>query len=268
MTDTQMMKEPETQRYCLTIEYDGTEYAGWQRQEEGGPPTIQAALESAIHGFSGQMVQVQGAGRTDAGVHAWAQMAHVDLAPFSKPMDCYEISKAINAYLRPAPISVVHTEIVEPEFHARFAAKNKLYIYRILCRPSFPALEQNRVWHFKKNLDAQAMHKAAQYLIGHHDFSTFRGAQCQAKTPMRTLDRLDVKSYDYDRHGGLEICVEAEAQSFLHHMVRNLVGTLVLVGESKWSPEDIKTAFEAKDRTKGGPTAPASGLYLKHIDYP
>lgn len=262
------MSEPQATRYRLTLEYDGTDYAGWQRQEEGGPSTIQEAVEKAIEGFSGQKVQIQGAGRTDAGVHAWGQIAHVDLAPFSKPMDGYEISKAINAYLRPAPISVVHTQIVDHDFHARFTAKNKLYIYRILCRPSFPALERDKLWHFKRALDAKAMHKAAQHLIGHHDFSTFRGAQCQAKNPVRTLDRLDVSTHEYDRHGGLEIRIEAEAQSFLHHMVRNLVGTLTLVGEGKWQPEDVKTALEAKDRTKAGQTAPAAGLYLKHIDYP
>ncbi|MBL4803826.1 MAG: tRNA pseudouridine(38-40) synthase TruA [Alphaproteobacteria bacterium] len=256
-----------TQRYKFTIEYNGSGYAGWQRQEED-LPTIQGEIEKAIHKFSAQDVQLQAAGRTDAGVHARAQVAHGDFEDFTKPMEPFEIAKAINAYLRPQPISIIGAEPVDDDFHARFAAKNKLYTYRILNRPAFPALEQGLVWHLKKPLDAKAMHDAGQVLLGHHDFSSFRDSQCQAKNAMRTLDRLDVRSADYDQCGGQEILIEAEGQSFLHHMVRNVVGTLAQVGEGKWTKDDVKNVLEAKDRTKAGPTAPADGLCLSRIDYP
>ncbi|MCB9982830.1 MAG: tRNA pseudouridine(38-40) synthase TruA [Rhodospirillales bacterium] len=255
------------QRYRLIIEYNGTDYAGWQRQDHDGLPTIQGEIEKAIKAFSGQTATLHASGRTDSGVHAYGQVAHVDLAPLKKPMDPFEIVKAINAHLRPQPISILKAEPVSDEFHARFTAKNKLYVYRVLNRPSFPAIEQDRVWHVKKPLNALAMHAAAQGLLGHHDFTTFRDSQCQAKHPMRTLDRLDVSTHIYDPAGGMEIRIEAEAQSFLHHMVRNLVGTLSLVGEGKWQPEDVRSALQAKDRTKGGPTAPAAGLYLQRVDY-
>jgi tRNA pseudouridine38-40 synthase len=257
-----------TRRYKLTIEYNGTDYVGWQRQDHDNLRTIQGEIEAAIHKFSGQKVDIQGAGRTDAGVHACAQVAHVDFEDFTKPMKPYEIAKAINAYLRPQPISVLAADPVDDEFHARFAAKNKLYKYRILCRQAFPALEQGLVWHIKHTLDAEAMHEAAQALIGNHDFTSFRDAQCQAKNPVRTLDRLDVCVRDYDMCGGQEIIIEAEAQSFLHHMVRNLAGTLALVGEGKLDKQGLKDILEAKDRTKAGPTAPAAGLCLYRIDYP
>ena len=256
-----------TTRYKFTIEYNGSGYAGWQRQEDD-LPTIQGEIEKAIHKFSGQTVQLQAAGRTDAGVHAKAQIAHGDFEDFTKPMEPYEVAKAINAHMRPQPISILDAQIVDEEFHARFAAKNKLYTYRILNRRSFPALEQGMVWHFKKPLDAAKMHEAAQHLLGHHDFSSFRDSQCQANNPMRTLDRLDVRAREYDQCEGQEIIIEAEGQSFLHHMVRNLAGTLALVGEGKWQPEDVKKVLEAKDRTKAGPTAPAEGLCLTRIDYP
>lgn len=252
-------------RYKLTIEYQGTDYYGWQRQPD--LPTIQSEIEKAIHAFCGQSVEVTSAGRTDAGVHARGQIAHVDLDEFSKPMDGYAISKAINAHLRPQPIAVINTEIVEDDFHARFTAKNKLYAYRIISRQAFLTFDQNRAWHIKRPLDVAAMHEAAQLLLGQHDFSTFRDSECQAKNPVRTLDRLDVQSFQ-TAEGAQEIFIEAEAMSFLHHMVRNIVGTLTLVGEGKWKPEDILTALNAKDRTKGGPTAPADGLYLVRIDYP
>lgn len=257
----------QTQRYRFTIEYNGADYVGWQRQDHDDLRTIQGEIEKAINAFSGQTVTLQASGRTDAGVHAWGQIAHCDLAPFKKPMDPFEITKAINAHLRPQPISILKAETVSDDFHARFTAKNKLYVYRILNRASFAALEQGRVWQVKKPLNAAAMHEAAQYLLGHHDFTTFRDSQCQAKTPMRTLDRLDVSTHIYDPVGGIEIRIETEAQSFLHHMVRNLVGTLSLVGEGKWQPEDVRTALDAKDRSKGGPTAPAAGLYLQRVDY-
>jgi len=252
-------------RYKLTIEYKGSDYAGWQRQD--GVPTVQQAIEEAIHAFSQQAVTIYGSGRTDAGVHARGQVAHVDLDEFSKPMEEFEVAKAINAFLRPQPISIVKAEIVADDFEARYHATNKLYQYRILNRPSFPAIEQGLVWHVKRELDVEAMQKAAQILVGHHDFTTFRDSQCQAKSPEKTLDRLEVKTQPYDECGGRQITFEAEARSFLHHQVRNMVGTLTLVGEGKWNTEDAKKALEAKDRTKGGPTAPAEGLYLVRVDY-
>lgn len=254
-----------SQRYKLTIEYRGSDYAGWQRQPD--VPSIQQALEEAVKGFSQQSVQVTAAGRTDAGVHARGQVVHLDLEPTTKPMQPFEIAKAINAYLRPAPISVTSCEEVSEDFHARFSALNKLYQYRIVNRQGFLALDQGLVWHVRKPLDADAMHEAAQILLGKHDFSTFRDSECQAKSPIKTLDRLDVTTRPYDECGGIEILIEAEAKSFIHHQVRNMVGSLSLIGEGKWCTNDLQKALEAKDRTKGGPTAPADGLYLMRIDY-
>ncbi len=252
-------------RYKLTIEYKGSDYCGWQRQDD--VPTIQQAIEEAIHGFCQQDVAVHASGRTDAGVHARGQVAHVDMGEFSRVMEPFEVAKAINAFLRPQPISIVSAEIVADDFEARYHAVGKLYQYRIVNRSSFPAIEQGLVWHVKRPLDVKAMHEAAQVLVGHHDFTTFRDSQCQAKSAEKTLDRLDVKTHTYDDYGGQEIIFEAEARSFLHHQVRNMVGTLALVGEGKWSADDLKSALAAKDRTKGGPTAPADGLYLVRVDY-
>ncbi|GJL85757.1 MAG: tRNA pseudouridine synthase A [Micavibrio sp.] len=253
-------------RYKLTIEYKGTDYAGWQRQDD--VPTVQQAIEEAIASFSQQDVKIHAAGRTDAGVHAKGQVAHVDLDKFSRDMEPFEIAKAINAFLRPQPITIVKVEEVSDDFESRFHAKNKLYQYRLLNRPAFPAIEQGLVWHIRRPLDVEAMKTAAQILIGYHDFSTFRDSQCQAKSPEKTLARLDVTARDYDAYDGQEIIFEAEGRSFLHHQVRNMVGTLTLVGEGKWSADDLKAALEARDRTKGGPTAPSDGLYLVRIDYP
>jgi len=252
-------------RWKFTVEYIGTGYAGWQRQEN--VPSIQQAIEEAINGFSGQTVTIHAAGRTDAGVHAKGQVFHVDLGDFTKPMEPFEVCKAINAHLRPAPIAITHGEIVSDDFNARFDATNKLYRYRIVCRRAPPVFDAGQVWHVRRELSAPAMHDAAQRLIGHHDFSTFRDTQCQAKSPMRTLDRLDISERPYDAHGGTEIIIEAEAQSFLHHQIRNFAGTLALVGEGKWSADNLSDALEARDRTKGGPTAPAEGLSLERIDY-
>lgn len=251
-------------RYKLTIEYKGTDYFGWQRQPD--VPTIQEEIENAIAAFCGQSAEVTTAGRTDAGVHARGQIAHVDLEDFKKPMKPFEICKAINAHLLPRPIQVLDIEIVPDDFHARFTAKNKLYVYRIINRHPFLTIDKNLAWHIKRPLNAAAMHEAAQLLLGEHDFTTFRDTECQAKSPVRTLDRLDVQSFQTTKDTQ-EILIEAEAMSFLHHMVRNLVGTLVLVGEGKWQPEDVLKALKAKDRKAGGPTAPPDGLYLVRIDY-
>lgn len=252
-------------RWKLTIEYNGGDYVGWQRQNNG--PSIQQSIEEAIQGFSGQEVTLHVAGRTDAGVHARGQVAHVDLDDFSKPMDGFEVAKAINAYLRPQPISVLKAEIVDEEFHARYTAKNKLYTYRIINRPSLLGLDSGLAYQVKRPLDVAAMGEAGTALLGHHDFTTFRDSNCQAKSPMRTLDRLEFETCDYDTCGGLEILMHVEAQSFLHHQVRNIIGTLLLVGEGKWTKADVAAALAAKDRTRGGPTAPAEGLYLVRIDY-
>ncbi len=252
-------------RYKLTIEYRGSDYAGWQRQVD--VPSIQQAIEEAIFGFYRKEVSICVAGRTDAGVHARGQVAHVDLGEFSKPMDEFSILKAINAHLRPQPIIIVGVEIVDDDFHARFSAVNKLYRYRIINRSGFLALDNGLAWHIGKELDIDAMQKGTSYLLGKHDFTTFRDSECQAKSPIKTLDRLDISVSNYDLCGGREIIIETEGKSFLHHQVRNIVGTLSLVGLGKWSPKDVKSALEQKDRTKGGPTAPADGLYLMRVDY-
>lgn len=253
-------------RWKLTIEYVGTNYSGWQRQEEG-VPSVQAAIEEAIRKFCQQDITIHVAGRTDAGVHAKGQVTHFDLDYGTRKLEGLDLIKALNAHLRPQPVCIISAETVPGDFHARFDAKNKLYQYRVLNRSAFPTFEQGRVWHFKKPLDVAAMAAGAKHLLGHHDFTTFRDSDCQAKSPERTLDRLEITEKDYDESGGREILIEAEARSFLHHMMRNIAGTLVMVGEGKWAPGDVKTALEARDRTRGGPTAPPDGLTLVRVDY-
>lgn len=252
-------------RWKLTVEYDGGAFAGWQRQEN--VPSVQQSIEEAITKFCQKEIRLHAAGRTDAGVHAWGQVAHFDLDYGTRPLSGYELAKALNAHLGDAPVTIVTAEETHEEFHARFHATNKLYTYRIVSRSARPSLDRGRVWHVKKPLNVDAMREATKYLIGHHDFTTFRATECQAKTPIRTLDRLDIESSDYDGLGGVEIRLHAEGRSFLHHQVRNMAGTLVMVGDGRWQPADVKTALEAKDRTKGGPTAPPEGLYLVRIDY-
>jgi len=244
-------------RYKLTIEYDGRPFVGWQRQDNG--PSVQQAVEQAIFAFCGQKARVQCAGRTDAGVHAMGQVAHVDLDR-EPPADT--LRDAVNAHLRPQPVAVRDAVAVSPEFDARRSAIRRSYRYRIVNRRAPLTLDAGRAWLIKRPLDAERMHAAAQELVGHHDFTSFRASECQAKSPLKTLDRLDVS-----RHGE-EILVEAEARSFLHHQVRNMVGTLRLVGEGKWSAADVSRALEARRRSAAGPTAPADGLYLMTVGYP
>jgi tRNA pseudouridine38-40 synthase len=243
-------------RYRLTIEYDGTPFVGWQRQDNG--PSVQGALEEAIFKLSGETVTVTGAGRTDAGVHGLGQVAHFDLVKAFAPD---KVRDALNHFLRPAPAVVLEAAVAAPEFHARFSATARHYLYRILCRRSPPALESGRVWHVVRALDADAMHAAAQMLVGQHDFTTFRAAECQAKSPVKTLDKLAVSRV------GDEIHVNASARSFLHHQVRSIVGSLKLVGEGKWRVRDMKQALDARDRSECGPVAPPDGLYLVRVDY-
>ncbi len=243
-------------RYKLTLEYDGAGFVGWQRQDNG--PSLQAALEAAVLGFCGEAVTVQGAGRTDAGVHALGQVAHVDLA---KATDADTVRDALNAHLKPAAIAVLAAEVVDGDFHARFSALERVYRYRIVNRRARLALDRGRAWFVPQPLDAAAMHDAASALLGHHDFTSFRARECQAKSPVKTLDVLEVI------RDGHEIRIEARARSFLHHQVRNMVGTLKLVGEGKWGRAEVERALEARDRSAAGPTAPAEGLYLVSVGY-
>ncbi|GAB4353699.1 MAG: tRNA pseudouridine(38-40) synthase TruA [Kiloniellaceae bacterium] len=244
-------------RYKITVEYDGGGFVGWQRQDNG--PSVQAALEQAVFGFCGERVLVEGAGRTDAGVHALGQVAHFDLA---KETTADTVMKAVNFHLKPAPVAVLAAEAVPGDFHARFSAVKRAYLYRIVNRRAPLALERGRAWFVPQPLDAAAMHDAAQLLVGHHDFTSFRASECQAKSPVKTLDLLSVQ------RGGELIEIRAEARSFLHHQVRNFVGSLKLVGEGKWTAGDLKAALEARDRAAAGPTAPAAGLYLTEVGYP
>ena len=243
-------------RYRLTLEYDGGPFVGWQRQDNG--PSVQDALEDAIEKLSSERVTVTGAGRTDAGVHALGQVAHFDL---EKEFAADKVRDALNHFLRPAPVVVLDAAIAAPDFHARFSASGRHYLFRILNRRSPPALDAGKVWHLQVKLDAEAMHHAAQQLLGQHDFTTFRAAECQAQSPVKTLDRLDVS------RRAEEIHIEASARSFLHHQVRSFVGSLKLVGEGKWSARDLKAALDARDRAACGPVVPPDGLYLVKVDY-
>jgi tRNA pseudouridine38-40 synthase len=243
-------------RYKITIEYDGTPFVGWQMQDNG--PSVQGLIIAAIAGFTGEKVAVNGAGRTDAGVHAMGQVAHFDLVREREPD---KVCDALNAHLRPHPIAVVAAEKVLETFDARFSAIRRHYLYRVVSRRADLALDRDRVWRYPRALDAATMHAAAQHLVGNHDFTTFRAAECQAKSPVKTLDRLDVT-----RSSG-EIHVMAEARSFLQHQVRSMVGSLVLVGEGKWYTDDLLRALEARNRAACGPVAPPEGLYLMRVDY-
>jgi tRNA pseudouridine38-40 synthase len=243
-------------RYKLTIEYDGGPFVGWQRQANGR--SVQQAIEEAVAAFSGEAVTLRGAGRTDAGVHALAQVAHLDLAR-DWPADT--VRDAVNAHLRPEPVAILAAEATAPDFDARFSAIARHYRYRIVNRRAPLALEAGRAWHVEQALDAVAMDEAAQGLVGTHDFTTFRSSECQARSPVKTLDRLAV------RRDGEAVVIEASARSFLHNQVRSIAGSLKLVGEGRWAAADLAAALAARGRAACGPVAPAHGLYLVRVDY-
>ncbi len=243
-------------RYKLLIEYDGTGFVGWQRQ--AGGPSVQQALEGAIARLCSGAPTVFAAGRTDAGVHATGQVAHFD---GDRDLSAAAMRDALNFHLKPNRVVVRAAEVVGEDFHARFSATGRAYLYRIVNRRAPLALDRDRAWWVAPALDAAAMAEGARHLLGHHDFSSFRAGDCQARSPLKTLDVLDVV------RDGEEIAITAAARSFLHHQVRNMVGTLKLVGEGKWSPGDVRTALEARDRKAGGPTAPPMGLYLTGVRY-
>lgn len=243
-------------RYKLIIEYDGAPFIGWQMQERG--LSVQGALMAAAQAFCGEPVKVLGAGRTDTGVHALGQVAHVDLA---KDWPTDTVRDALTARLRPYPVAVLAAEKVPDTFDARFSARQRHYLYRIVDRRSDLALERGRAWRRPRRLDAAAMAAAAQVLVGRHDFTTFRNVECQAKSPVKTLDRLDVV------RTGEEVRIMASARSFLHSQVRSMVGALVLVGEGRWSADDLAAARDARDRSACAPVAPPEGLYLVQVDY-
>jgi len=243
-------------RYRLTLEYDGGPFVGWQRQDNG--PSIQGTLEAAIASFSGETVTVIGAGRTDAGVHALGQVAHFDL---TKDFSGDKVRDALNHFVRPAPIAVLVAEIADPDFHARFSAKARHYLYRIVCRRAPLTLDRGHAWHVPHELDADAMHAAAQALVGQHDFTTFRASECQANSPVKTLDKISV------RRALDEIDIEVSARSFLHHQVRSMAGSLKLVGDGKWRVRELAEALKARDRSRCGTVAPPDGLHFVRVDY-
>jgi tRNA pseudouridine38-40 synthase len=243
-------------RYRLTVEYDGGPHRGFQAQANG--PSVQAAIEAAVRGFSGESLRIAAAGRTDAGVHALGQVIHLDL---QKDWPAETVMNAVNAHLVPQPIAVVRAELAGPDFHARFSATGRRYVYRILNRAGPPALDRGRVWHIKQRLAVEPMARAASCLVGLHDFTTFRDAACQAKSPLKTLDAASVDVYDG------EVRLAFAARSFLHRQVRSMAGSLAQVGLGRWSPSEFATALEARDRAACGPVAPADGLYLVSVDY-
>jgi tRNA pseudouridine38-40 synthase len=244
-------------RWRLTIEYDGGPFMGWQRQEHG--PSVQQTLEEGLERMTGEPASFTAAGRTDAGVHALAMSSHVDV---QRELTAHRLREGLNALVRPHPISVVNVETVADDWHARFSCTGRRYLYRILNRRPPPALDFGRVWHVAVPLNADAMREGAEHLIGRHDFTTFRSAQCQSDSPVKTLDRLDVTKVDEEIH------IRAEARSFLHHQVRSMVGCLALVGRGQWQPDDIRRALDARDRSALGFNAPAHGLFFVEAIYP
>jgi tRNA pseudouridine38-40 synthase len=243
-------------RYRLLVEYDGRPYHGFQAQAD--QPSVQGSIERAILGFCGETLRVHAAGRTDSGVHATGQVIHIDL---EKAWDAAVVRDALNAHLSPEPIAILEAAVAEPHFHARFSARERRYLYRILNRKSPPALERGRVWPVRNPIDAAAMHLAAQALVGQHDFTTFRDVNCQAKSPIKTLDEARVW------REGEEVRLVFTARSFLHRQVRSMTGSLAQVGLGRWSGSDLADALEARDRAACGPVAPADGLYLISVAY-
>lgn len=245
------------QRWKLTIEYDGHGFVGWQSQDNG--VSVQQTLEQAVFRLSGQNVRLHVAGRTDSGVHALGQVAHFDLE--GKDYNEREMRNALNVYVRPHHVSVVKAEKVSDEFHARFGAEKRYYRYVVLCRPSPPAIGYQYMWHVHRALDVDAMRDAVKHMIGTHDFSSFRASECQAKSPIRTLDKVEIIE------DGDKLYFDVEAKSFLHHQVRNIMGTLKRVGDGSWHPDKVRDIIAAKSRSAAGPTAPAHGLFFVRVDY-
>ncbi|MEO7564563.1 MAG: tRNA pseudouridine(38-40) synthase TruA [Sphingomicrobium sp.] len=244
-------------RWRLTIEYDGTPFLGWQRQDQG--MTVQQALEEALARMMSKRTPFTGAGRTDTGVHALAMPAHVDIARDVTP---HRLREGLNALVRPLPIAILDSEPVADDWHARFSCTGRRYFYRILSRKAPPTLDRNRVWHLPSPLNLSAMREAASHLIGHHDFTTFRSVHCQSASPVKTLDRLDIEAI------GDEVHIRAAARSFLHHQVRSMTGCLAMVGRGQWSPDDMKAALDARDRAALGFNAPPHGLFFAGASYP
>lgn len=244
-------------RFRLTVEFDGRPFMGWQRQAHG--PSVQQAIEEAVTAITGESPPVHAAGRTDAGVHARAMVAHVDV---DRPIAAFRLGEALNAHLRPAPVSILAVQEVADDWHARFSCIGRRYIYRIVNRRAPLTFERGLAWQLANPLDDHAMHAAAQALVGRHDFTTFRSAHCQAESPVKTLDRLDV------RRAGDAIEIEAAARSFLHHQVRSMVGCLALVGQGRWSRDDLADALDSADRSRLGLNAPPDGLYFVEAVYP
>ena len=266
-------------RYKLTLEYEGTNLVGWQRQKEGA--SVQSILEKAFYDFTQEEVRAYAAGRTDAGVHARGQVVHMDIGK-SWPVD--KLLRAANAHLKGTPVAVVNAQEVPDSFHARFSALHRSYEYRLIIRPSPLVLDRYRAWWYHSPLKVNEMRRAAQLLLGTHDFSTFRASECQSKSPIRSLDRLGIdvinlktcddhksqnkeKISDQEQPHNVELLFRIQAKSFLHHQVRNIVGSLKLVGTGKWSLSDFEDALNAKDRRRGGPTAPACGLTFVSVAY-
>jgi len=248
-------------RYAIKIEYDGAPFSGWQRQPD--LPTVQGAIEAALRKLEPDHAGIQAAGRTDAGVHATAQVAHYDMAKNWLPE---ELAQALNFHLKPQPVSIVDIAAVDDKFHARFSARERCYLFRLISRRPPVVHERGNVWQIKHSLDLAAMQTAAEMLLGEHDFTTFRSTHCQAKSPVKRLDELSISTHDIAY--GREFRFHLRAPSFLHNQVRSFVGTLERVGAGAWQPDDVQTALDAKDRTACGPVSPPQGLYLTHVHYP
>lgn len=244
-------------RYALKVEYNGSEFAGWQRQD--GPATVQGAIEAALSKLEPDVPSIAAAGRTDAGVHALGQVAHCEMAKTWEP---FRLSEALNYHLKPQPIAIIDAAAVSDEWHARFSAIERSYIYRIICRRAPLVFEKSLAWKVTHDLDVAAMQEGAKYLVGHHDFTTFRATMCQAKSPIKTVDEVTIEATE----DGVDIFVRA--RSFLHNQVRSFVGTLERVGAGAWTPQRVRDALDAKDRAACGPVAPPDGLYLQAVGYP